>query len=68
MSEVKATEAAVEKYECPIYQTTLRFQNLSWVSGGTQFVTSVLLDTDRDPQRWILRGVALVCQLDELRR
>lgn len=43
-------------YECPLYQSAVR--------GQGHFVTAVQLPSDQDEQLWVLRGTALLCQLD----
>lgn len=50
------TKNALKKYECPIYKTPFRT--------GLTYITKVYLPTDRDPNDWILKGCALLCQKD----
>ena len=52
-------------YECPLYRTSARAGTLSSTGHSTNFVTSVSLTTVDEPEFWIMRGVALLCQLDD---
>lgn len=54
-----------DRYECPLYITSARFGILKTTGHSSNYVLSILLDTDRPVQHWIKRGLALICQLDE---
>ena len=52
-------------YEAPLYRTSTRAGTLSSTGHSTNFVTSVKLPSRQLPDYWIMRGVALLCGLDE---
>lgn len=52
----QSTKNQIKKYECPVYKTPFRT--------GLNFICKVFLPTDRDPNDWILKGTALLCQKD----
>ena len=47
-------------YKCPIYRTSERAGVLSTTGHSTNFVLSINLPTKEDPNKWILRGSALI--------
>lgn len=54
-----------ERYETPLYKTSTRAGTLSTTGHSTNFIVSVLLDSKKPQDFWILRGTALVTLLTD---
>jgi dynein heavy chain len=53
-----------EEYVCPVYKTSVRAGVLSTTGQSTNYVLSVNLPIKHDEAYWVLKGAALLCQLD----
>jgi dynein heavy chain len=52
------------EYSCPVYKTSVRAGVLSTTGQSTNYVLSVSMPCKQDPALFILKGAALLCQLD----
>ena len=52
-------------YVCPCYKTSLRSGTLGTSGISTNYITSVELPSDKGTDFWVLRGAALLCEVED---
>ena len=54
-----------EDYECPLYKTAVRAGVLTTTGASSNYVVSLDIPTERNPDYWVRMGVAGLCALAE---
>eukprot|EP00105_Crassostrea_gigas_P038198 XP_019922346.1 PREDICTED: dynein heavy chain 6, axonemal [Crassostrea gigas] len=60
-----ASAETYKTYKCPLYRTSARAGTLSSTGHSTNFVTAVDLPSKHLSDFWVMRGIAMLCQLDD---
>lgn len=60
------TSSEDNSYACPLYRTSARAGTLSSTGLSTNYVTAIQLPSAHTADFWVTRGVALLCQLDDI--
>jgi hypothetical protein len=60
--ECETPSLGLRPYLCPVYRTSQR-SSLHWHGQQDDFVMGIILPTKELPNKWVQRGVALLCNL-----
>ena len=52
-------------YVCPLYKTSVRKGTLSTTGHSTNYILDLSIPSNQPEDFWILKGTALLCQLDD---
>ncbi|XP_011706108.1 PREDICTED: dynein heavy chain 7, axonemal-like [Wasmannia auropunctata] len=63
--EKRAEKRVDDVYECPVYISPMRCDGADADASMKNYITSVLLETDKPHVHWIKRGTALFCQVEK---
>mmetsp|Transcript_54927 Transcript_54927/g.128448 ORF Transcript_54927/g.128448 Transcript_54927/m.128448 type:complete len:1244 (+) Transcript_54927:3-3734(+) len=55
----------LEKYQCPLYKTSVRAGTLSTTGHSTNFVLPIEVNTHQAPSYWVLKAAAFLTMLNE---
>lgn len=56
---------AAATYDCPVYRESSRDGKLLTTGHSTNFVLFVQVPSNRPERFWVMRGVAMLCALDD---
>lgn len=51
-------------FECPVYRTAFRAGTVSTTGHSTNYLISFRLPGDELSKHWVMRGTALICQIE----
>ena len=61
----EASGVGTETYDCPLFRESSRDGKLLTTGHSTNFVTFVQVPSDKPERFWVMRGVAMLCALDD---
>ena len=60
---VQDKENEAKNYQCPVYKTQARQGTLTTTGLSSNFIIAVDLPCKESPNKWTLRGTALLCEI-----